>query len=393
MFLLTLWPPSKHAILRGMNETPDKQILFGDLHVHTTFSTDAFLWSLPIYGGEGAHPLADACDYARHCSALDFWSITDHAEVATPKRWEQTKESIRACNAVSNNGDNPDMVSFVGFEWTQVGQLPEDHFGHKNVIFKGLEDAELAKRPIASGGVAVNALRTNGKDLIPLPLAFGDFKNRQNYFDIRRFLQEAAEVDLCDPDTPIADLPASCFEVAETPGALVDSLEAQKLDPLIIPHGTTWGFYTPVGVTFDKHLKAENRPEKMELVEVMSGHGNSEEYRSFRGALNIDSDALDGGLPCADALNICPCVGAPAKSLKSVAWPMAMGRLNAKHAPNKRAILLPCSALQRIFPFPARKSRNGSMPGSAAIAFCPVSAIARAIVCNMRWPFETLTIR
>ena len=102
------------AIARGMNETPDKQILFGDLHVHTTFSTDAFLWSLPIYGGEGAHPLADACDYARHCSALDFWSITDHAEVATPKRWEQTKQSIRACNAVSSNGDNPDMVSFVG---------------------------------------------------------------------------------------------------------------------------------------------------------------------------------------------------------------------------------------------------------------------------------------
>ena len=313
------------AILRGMDETPGKQILFGDLHVHTTFSTDAFLWSLPIYGGEGAHPLADACDYARHCSALDFWSITDHAEVATPKRWEQTKESIRACNAISNNGENPDMVSFVGFEWTQVGQLPEDHFGHKNVIFKGLEDAELAKRPIASGGVAVNALRTNGKDLIPLPLAFSDFRGRQTYFDIRRFLQEAAEVDLCDPDTPIADLPASCFEVAETPGALVDSLEAQKLDPLIIPHGTTWGFYTPVGVTFDKHLKAENRPEKMELVEVMSGHGNSEEYRSFRGALNIDSEALTADCP-RQRLIICRHAGALAKSSKSVAWPMAMGQ-------------------------------------------------------------------
>ncbi len=295
------------AIAQGIGETVEKQILFGDLHVHTTFSTDAFLWSLPIYGGEGAHPLADACDYARHCSALDFWGITDHAEVATPKRWTQTKDSIRACNAISGNGDSPDMVSFVGFEWTQVGQLPSEHFGHKNVIFKGLGDDELAKRPIASGGVAVRALRDNGKDLIPLPLAFGDFPNRQNYFDIRRFLQEAAEVELCDPNTPIAELPAECFEIAETPGALVDSLEAQNLDPLIIPHGTTWGFYTPTTVTFGKHLKAEHRPEKMELVEVMSGHGNSEEYRSFRAAVNIDYEngTADCPAPSPNYLPVC----------------------------------------------------------------------------------------
>src|SRR4029434_521855 len=37
---------------------PQEQILFGDLHVHTTFSPDAFLRSLPMLAGEGVHPPA-----------------------------------------------------------------------------------------------------------------------------------------------------------------------------------------------------------------------------------------------------------------------------------------------------------------------------------------------
>src|SRR2546425_5327381 len=91
----------------GVGVAQPKQILFGDLHVHTTFSFDAFTMSLPMAGGDGAHPVADACDYARHCSALDFWSITDHDLTLTPRTWNETIETIRQCNAVAENPERP----------------------------------------------------------------------------------------------------------------------------------------------------------------------------------------------------------------------------------------------------------------------------------------------
>ncbi|VAV87209.1 FIG00764702: hypothetical protein [hydrothermal vent metagenome] len=277
-----------------------KQIMFGDVHVHTTFSTDAFMWSLPIFGGEGSHPMADACDFARYCSAIDFWSINDHAEASTPARWLETKQSIRQCNARAGDPANPDIVAFMGFEWSQVGRLPSEHYGHKNVIFKGLDDKDIAARPIAAAGAATATIRGSATQLDwRIPLA--DFPNRQNYFDFRKFAAEIRAVPDCDPSMASSELPDTCYEQAVGPGELVTRLNSQNLEYLLVPHGTTWGFYTPPGTTFDKQLSPKMHPEKQTLIEIMSGHGNAEEYRSWKSIENLNEKAATASCPVPSA--------------------------------------------------------------------------------------------
>jgi hypothetical protein len=273
---------------------PAEQILFGDLHVHTTFSTDAFLWGLPMVNGEGVHPISDACDFARFCSGLDFWSITDHAEATTPRKWRETVDAIRACNDVAGDPKNPDVVAFLGFEWSQVGRVASQHYGHKNVIFRDLADGKIPRRAIGAAGLATDALRSQFGGM-PWYLPLVDFPHRQVYYDFITFMDEVRAVPKCPEGVPSSQLPADCYESAATPQELFAKLDDLGFASMVIPHGNTWGFYSPPGISWDKQLAhGQQDPKRQFLIEIMSGHGNSEEYRDWK---EVEYDA-QGNMVC-----------------------------------------------------------------------------------------------
>ncbi|MBW2270397.1 MAG: DUF3604 domain-containing protein [Deltaproteobacteria bacterium] len=269
----------------------EKQILFGDLHVHTGYSGDAFLVGLPITGGSGTRSVSDACDFARFCSGLDFWSINDHAGYLTPRRWSETKAAIRQCNEVAGDAANPDVVAFLGWEWTQMGTTPENHYGHKNVVLRDLDDERIPLRPIAADSPAAY-FGTPSPMLLGLLAAVG---RDAAYFDFAKHQMETADAPRCSDDVPVRELPEACREYAATPGELFAKLDDWGHEALVIPHGTTWGMYTPPGSSYDKQIApGEHDPQRQRLVEVYSGHGNTEEYRAWRG---VEFEA-DGSARC-----------------------------------------------------------------------------------------------
>ena len=280
-----------------------KQILFGDLHVHSTFSTDAFLMSLPLSGGDGARPVSDACDFARLCSGLDFWSINDHALALTPRRWADTVEAIRACNEVAGDPASPDVAAFLGWEWTQVGSTPADHFGHKNVVLRHLDDDRIPGRPIAAG--LPRGLEQEETTISPFVLGLLPLVEGSDGIAIVKYFDEMLGSGDC-PAVPVDELPADCIDRAPTPAALFDRLDEWGDEALVIPHGTTWGYYTPPGSAWDKQLTPEmHDPRRQRLLEVYSGHGNSEEYRPWTAVVDAGAGGRVCPAPTADYLPAC----------------------------------------------------------------------------------------
>jgi hypothetical protein len=349
---LVLWrapaPPRGPGVIEGAARATasprgDAGILFGDLHVHTTWSIDAFVYALPLFGGEGVHPPADACDYARHCAALDFYAITDHAEGLFPERWRETLESVRQCNARASDPADPDLVAFAGWEWTQQGFTPETHYGHRNVILLGERDEELPPRPITSlpqgtvrrarGVAALDAIAALG------PLGLG------RYADLAWHLARIATLPDCPPDAEPRDASLRCRENAETPAALFAKLARWGGPALVIPHGLAWGVHAPPGASLAHSLAGGNHdPSRERLLEVFSGHGSSEEYRA-------SADAAQSAPLCpAPTAEYLPCCWRAGELVRARCGDLPPAECDARVAEAQRLALEAGTHPERVLP-------------------------------------------
>ncbi len=288
----------------------DTQILFGDTHVHTTNSSDAFKFSLPLmHGAQGAFPPGYACDYARFASQLDFYFLTDHAESYTPERWQDSINSVDMCNKTADNNGYQDVYAFMGYEWTQVGTTSENHYGHHNVLFKGTDQSELPSRPIAakrdekSFGTLV---QRNEKGKLSKMLSVLDPRHQDYYSNFNKLVEDMSDTPICAENIPSPDLPKACYESAQTPKQLYKKLREWDLDTIVIPHGMSWGWYTPPGSSWESHMDKDEVDNTLApLIEVFSGHGSSERYGAYEARLQNADGSYSCPAPHKDYLPSC----------------------------------------------------------------------------------------
>jgi hypothetical protein len=321
---------------------PAKQILFGDLHVHTTFSPDAFLYGLPIFGGEGAHPPADACDFARWCAGLDFFSINDHAEGLTPALWSETQRSIRECSARNLDPEQPDLVPFLGWEWTQTGPTPESHYGHRNVVLEGLAPEQVPARPISSRV----AERASTPPLLVFEIAslLAHAVAPAPYAEMVDRFGQMAGAPACAEGVGVRELPPDCLESTATPGELFAKLDEWGVPSLVIPHGLAWGIHAPPGADMRTQLRrAQHDPARERLIEVMSGHGNGEEFRAA---------AEEGLVPeCpAPTPGFLPCCWRAGELMRERCGPLSPGECDARVAEARRLAFAAGAQAHRVIP-------------------------------------------
>ena len=185
-------PPEKTAVAAN----PQRSVFFGDLHVHTSLSTDAFTMgvrALPedAYTFARGGTISHGAGYPIRISRpLDFLAVTDHSEYMGVSRatepempltkrplrdlllngnklsislaWLQTMQRIRTSGfgegdvdrdivmqawqttiAAAERNNKPGVfTAFIGYEWSAFGELKDIHL-HRNIIYRSSHVADI----------------------------------------------------------------------------------------------------------------------------------------------------------------------------------------------------------------------------------------------------------
>jgi hypothetical protein len=114
------------------------------------------------------------------------------------------------------------------------------------------------------------------------------------------------ETTPCPSGVPVQELPSDCKEYANNPGELFDKLNQWGHEAVVIPHGTAWGTYTPPEADWKTQLTEEfHDPNFQTLIEVYSGHGNSELHRNWRSVLYDEEEKAICPSPSENFLPAC----------------------------------------------------------------------------------------
>lgn len=265
-----------------LTENPLKEAYFGEQHIHTAYSLDAFI------GGTRLTPF-DAYRFAKGAEVevngvrhrlsrpLDWVAITDHAEylgemyttftAGAPGHDQERVQQLRALSdleerqawfmkyvAGNNRGDNPRHPDFyVGPDST--------HSAWKNVIVAAAEEHNEPGKFTAFIAFEWSAA-PGGANL-----------HRNVIFR----------------DGNVPDLPMSFYEIGREDGLWewLAGLEAQGMKPLAIPHNSNASKTIMFGSVVDANGKpydegyAKRRAHFEPLVEIMQIKGNSEVHRKF----------------------------------------------------------------------------------------------------------------
>lgn len=261
-------PPAKAAVA----ENPDRHLLWGDVHIHTSFSTDAYVMGvrgLPddayrfAKGGEIAH----AAEYGIRISRpLDFAAVTDHSEFLGVVRGMQpdlplSDRSLRT--RLIEDGPISNTLAWirtmVGFD-PKVGQVEG---GKESMADAWQEIIASAERNYEPGTFTTFI----GYEWSSMP-------DKNNLH--RNVLYRGSKV----PDAPFSST------ISQNPKDLWDELEKQReqgMDNLAIPHngnvsgGLMYGDKTFDGSAMDAAY-AERRMRNEPLSEIFQVKGTSETH-------------------------------------------------------------------------------------------------------------------